>query len=85
MTTGFNQSDRQISVEAVTGTTHDYNGDFLALFDASSIPPGDFNARFLAWINATLGASYADINSAKAALASTTGVQDWDCLGSFTA
>jgi hypothetical protein len=82
MTTGFNQSDRQISVEAVTGTTLDYNGDFLALFAA---PAQDFNGGLLAWINTNLGAAYTDLPSAMAALANANAAPMWDSLGSFSA
>jgi regulation of enolase protein 1 (concanavalin A-like superfamily) len=80
-----NQGLRQLSVEAVTGTALDYNGDFSALFDQAGIAVGDFNGRFLAWINANLGASYTDLNSAKAALAIANSAPDWDGLGTFSA
>jgi len=80
-----NQSDRQASVRAVTGTTSSYEGDFHALFDAAGIPVGDFNSRLLAWINARLGSSYTEINGAMAAFAVDQGASSWDQLGTFDA
>lgn len=49
-----NQSARQASVRAVTGTAFTYEGDWHALFTASGIPDGDFNGRFLQWLNARI-------------------------------
>lgn len=80
-----NQGLRQASAEGVTGTALDYNGDFHALFDSAGIAAGDFNGRFLSWINGNLAASYTDISSAKAALAAANGAPMWDGLGTFTA
>lgn len=80
-----NQGDRQASVRAVTGTAYSYEGDFHALFDAASIPAGQFNGRMLAWINAKLGTSYTDLNGAMNALAVNQGAKSWNEMGAFTA
>ena len=82
-----NQSDRQATVRASTGTALSYEGDWHALFTAASIPAGDFNGRLLQWINAQLGSSYTELNGAMQAFAianSTTGAQSWQALGAFT-
>lgn len=76
-----NQSDRQESVRNITSTVFDYNGDWSALFDAAGIPAGDFNGRFLQWINAQLSSSYTELNGAMAAYAASQGVSNWDSLG----
>lgn len=76
-----NQSDRQADVRASTGTLLTYEGDYLALFDQASIPAGDFNGRFLKWINQRLGTSFTEINGAKTALAVSAGAPTWDGLG----
>lgn len=78
-----NQSLRQASVRAVTGTTSTYEGDFHALFDLAYIPDGDFNGRFLQWINQKLFTAYTDLPSAQTALAIANGVSDFNSLGTF--
>lgn len=79
------QSDRQLSVEAVTGTKWTYNGDWCALFDLDGIPPGDFNERLLIWINSQLGSSFTEINGAMSAYAQSQGYSSWGAMGSFNA
>lgn len=78
-----NQSARQASVRAVTGTTSTYEGDWHALFDANAIPAGSFNGRLLQYINAKLAASYTNLPSAMAAFAVANGATTWDSLGTF--
>ncbi len=81
-----NQSKKQASVRAITGTTSTYEGDWHALFDAASIPKGDFNGRLLAWINQTLlePQPYTNLPSAQAGFAISKGAYNWDSLGTFT-
>lgn len=81
---GVNQSDRQASVRAVTGTAWTYEGDWSALFDSASIPAGSFNGRLLAWINSTMSASYTELNGAMQAYAVSQGAASWNELGTFT-
>ena len=83
--TDSNQSLRQASVRATSGTTGTYEGDFHALWDLESIASGAFDERMLAWINARLVADYTDISSAMQAFAEYCGVTNWDSLGMFTA
>lgn len=79
------QGDRQASVRAVSGSTSTYEGDWLALFDGAGIAAGDFNGRFLSWINLKLSASFTEINGAMAALAAFFGIADFGSLGTFDA
>lgn len=79
-----NDGLRQASVRAATGTARDYNGDWSALFDQAAIPAGPWNGRLLAWINAQLGTSYAEINGAMNAFAVSQGAPSWSALGTFT-
>jgi len=80
-----NQSLRQASVRAVTGTTGTYEGDWHALFTAGGIAAGTYNERLLAWINARLAANYTELNGAKAAFAAAEGVGQFNQIGTFTA
>ena len=80
-----NQSNRQASVRAVTGTASTYEGDFHALFDLASIPAGDFNGRFLQWINLNLSSSHTNLPDAVNALAVSNGASNWNELGTFDA
>lgn len=82
-----NDSDREQTLRTSTGAALDYNGDWLAKFDANAIPAGDYNGRLLAFINAQLGTSYHEINGAKYAYAtaqSINGALSFNELGSFT-
>ena len=80
-----NQGLRQASVRAVTSTTLNYEGDFHALFDLHSIPEGDFNGRFLAWIDAKLSTTHSDLPAALQALAEDNSAYNFDSLGTFDA
>jgi hypothetical protein len=77
------QGDRQASVRAVTLTALDYNGDWSALFDVAVIAKGDFNSRFLAWINQRLESAYTEINGAMQALAVANGAVNFSSMGTF--
>jgi hypothetical protein len=79
------QGARQASVRAVTGSAETYEGDWHRLFDAASIPTGDFNARLLQWINLKLSAAYTEINGAMQALADYFGAFNFSSLGTFDA
>lgn len=79
------QSLRQASIRAVTGTTHTYEGDWHALFDSLSIAAGDFNGRLLQYINRRLSSSYTEINGAMAAMAAAESVNSFQSIGTFTA
>lgn len=79
-----NQGLRQASVRAATGTALTYEGDWHALFDAATIPAGDFNGRLLAWINAQLVASHTELNGAMQAYAAFKSAPSWSELGTFT-
>lgn len=78
------QGDRQASVRAVTGTALHYEGDWLALFDQQGIAAGEYDGRFLAWTNATLGTSYGNLPQAQQALAVQNGAFNYSSLGTFT-
>lgn len=82
-----NDGDRQATLRASTTKALDYNGDWLAKFDANSIAAGEYNGRMLAFINAQLGTTYTEINGAKHAYAiaqTTTGAKSFNELGPFT-
>lgn len=76
---------RQASIRAVTGTSLDYNGDWMALFDLAAIPKGNFDERMLAWINVKLGATYTNVNNAMQALATANNTANFSSLGTFIA
>lgn len=78
-----NQSARQASVRAVTGTTYPYEGDWHALFDMAGIPVGTYNERLLAWINDYMGESFTELNGAMAAFAIDQGADSWNGMGTF--
>lgn len=80
-----NQSLKQASVRAVTGTAYTYEGDWHALFTLAGIASGDFNGRMIAWINNYLGTSHSEINGAMNAFAVDQGFYNWDSMGTFAA
>lgn len=83
----MSDGERQAVLRTSTGKALDYNGDWLAKFDANSIAAGEYNGRMLAFINAQLGTSYTEINGAKHAYAisqTTNGAKSFNELGPFT-
>jgi hypothetical protein len=80
-----NQSLKQASIRAVTGTTGTYEEDWGALFDLAAIAGGTFNERLLAYINYKLSSSYNNLPSAMQAFAADNGAYNWDSLGTFDA
>lgn len=80
-----NQSSKQASIRAITGTTGTYEGAWHALFTVAGIAAGTFNQRLLDWINSKLTASYTELNSAMAALAAANSCTDWNSMGTFDA
>lgn len=82
-----NDGDRQKVLRTSTGKALDYNGDWMAKFDANGIAAGTFNERMIAFINVQLSASYTEINSALRAYAiaqTTTNAKSFNELGPFT-
>ncbi len=79
-----NQQKRQQSVRGVTGTAYNYEGDWVALFNARSIPAGSFENRMLAYINGQLLSNYTNVNDAMRAFAVNQGSPSWNELGTFT-
>lgn len=77
------QSDRQAAVRVITGTSLDYNGDYMALFDLVGIPKGDWDGRFLAWLNLETGTTYTEINGAMQNYAALAGAYNWSSLGAL--
>ncbi len=78
------QSLRQASIRAVTGTTYDHQGDWHALWDSLGTAGTTFNERMLNYINTKLSASYTEINGAMAALAANLTVDSFQAIGTFT-
>lgn len=82
-----NQGNRQQTLRTSTSKALNYEGDWMAKFDANSVPGGTFNGRMIAFINAQLGTTYTEINGAMYAYAisqSTTGAKSFNELGPFT-
>lgn len=77
------QSLRQASIRAVTGTTGTYEEDWLALFTRVGVAAGTFNERMLMYINQRLGTAYTEVNGAMAAMAAAESVDNFQALGTF--
>lgn len=80
-----NQGSVQESIRVITGTTHDYNGDWLALFTYELIPDGDFNGRFILWLQAATGSSETNINDLKQLYATQNGFYNWSSVNNIAA
>lgn len=78
-----NQEGKHEAVRAITGTARSYNEDWHALFDDDGIAAGPFDSRMLAWINATLGTSYTNVNEAMQAFAVEQGFANWASMNTF--
>jgi hypothetical protein len=78
------QSLRQTSIRAVTGTTGTHNEDWIALFNLRGMAAGSFEARMIAYINNKLTTSYTEVNAAMAALAANASADSFQSMGTFT-
>ena len=74
----------QQTVRAATSTSGTYEEDWIALFDAGSVPAGTFNERLLSYINAALTTNYTNISDAMRAFAVANGASTWGEISSFT-
>jgi hypothetical protein len=83
MTSGVLQSDLQQSIRDLTGTTWNVEGDFLALFDAESVPAGTFNERLKMWADQRTGGTYPDIMGSLNAYAVILGFDAWNNVASI--
>lgn len=79
-----NQEGVHAAVQAVTGTSASYLSDWHALFDDDSITVGSWNSRMIAWVNQTLGTSYASLNDAMNAFAIDQGFASWQDMNTFS-
>lgn len=79
-----NQEGRHEGARAISGTALDYNGDFIAMFEAHGITTGTFNERFLLWLNYQLGASYTSLPQAMQEYAVAIGFSNWDAVNTIT-
>lgn len=77
-----NQGQLQASIRNLTGTENDYNGDWHALFDLYGIASGEFNGRFILWLQAETGSSDTDLNALKQLYASKEGFYNWNSVNS---
>ncbi len=81
-----NQGLRQQSVRDVTGTTYNYTGDWMALFEQAGITQRvNFDGNLLTWINTKLSSSYTNLPQAQQAFAENQGFLGWDEMGTFDA
>ena len=75
-----NQGQLQASIRNLTGTENDYNGDWHALFDLDGIAQGEFNGRFILWLQGETGRSETDLNGLKQLYASQKGFYNWNSV-----
>lgn len=77
-------SEAQLAgVQAATGTSLGWTGDWGTLFDNASIAASNFDGRLLAWINVKLGSSYTNVMGAQNAYALARGYAGWSQMGLF--
>jgi len=75
-----NQEARHQSIQAITGTSGSYNEDWVALFDLLGIASGDFNGRFIAWLQLATGSSKTNINDLTNEYATQLGFDNWSTV-----
>ena len=75
-----NQGDRQAFFRAISGTTTDYNGDFLAAAAVDSFT-GEFNGVFIRWLQDRTGSSATNLDGLKQEFAVLAGAHNWESVG----
>ena len=81
----MSQEAKQQAIRAITGTTGTYEEDWHSFWTMEGVAAGVFEERMLAWINASLGTAYADVNDAMRAYAIAQGAFSWGELGAAVA
>lgn len=76
----INQGKRQEFFRAISGTTTDYNGDFLAAAATESFT-GEFNGVFVQWLQDRTGSSATNIDGLKQEFAELAGAHNWESTG----
>jgi hypothetical protein len=78
------QGDRQASFRTIAGdTTHTYNGDARAAFEAeATVPAGaTYNGAFILWLQARLTSSETSLPGLMTQFARDEGAYNWSSLG----
>ena len=75
-----NQGDRQAFFRAISGTTTDYNGDFLAAAAVDGFT-GEFNGVFIEWLQNRTGSSATNLDGLKQEFAKLAGAHNWESTG----
>ena len=79
-----NQESKQIAFRAISGTTLDYNSDFMSAAAAEGIPISNYNSMLMLWLQARLSSTNTNINGLKQEMATSLGVANWDAITSFS-
>lgn len=79
-----NQSDRQAAVRGQTGTTLDYNSDWLKLMADAGFTTGTFNERLYRYLSEQTGLTGVSLDGLKAQFAKDQGANDWNSLGDIS-
>ena len=75
-----NQGDRQAFFRAISGTTTEYNGDFLAAAAVDGFT-GEFNGVFIEWLQDRTGSSATNLDGLKQEFAVLAGAHNWESVG----
>ncbi|MEE9510293.1 MAG: LamG-like jellyroll fold domain-containing protein [Candidatus Bathyarchaeia archaeon] len=75
-----NQGDRQAFFRAISGTSTDYNGDFLAAAATEGFT-GEFNGVFIQWLQDRTGSSATNLDGLKQEFAELAGAHNWESTG----
>lgn len=75
-----NQGDRQDFFRAISGTSTDYNGDFLAAAATEGFT-GEFNGVFIQWLQDRTGSSATNLDGLKQEFAELAGAHNWESTG----
>ena len=76
----MSQGDIIGSLEAVTGSSLGWNGDWMKYWDLLAVPTGTWDERMLKWINTILGTTYDEINGAMTAYAISRGATRFEAM-----
>jgi hypothetical protein len=79
-----NQELRQVSIRAVTSTTGTLPEDWIALFDARSIPAGTYNERMIGYLQGELVSTVTNLPELMDLFAVNQGFDRWESMGTFT-
>lgn len=83
MSISDNQGLKQASFRAISGESHEWNGDFMAAAIADGIAVGEYNGMLIQWLQLRLSSTETSLDNLKQEFAESLGAYNWQSIGAI--